>query len=51
VIELRRYLTSEIQQFADSDLCSSLRAMRAACRKFWSPSTTAAESSSGTVSL
>jgi hypothetical protein len=34
VIELRRYLTSAIQQLGNSDLCSSLRAMRAACRKF-----------------
>jgi hypothetical protein len=34
VLELRRYLTSEIQQLADSELCRSLRAMRAACRKF-----------------
>ena len=34
VIDLRRYLTSEIQQLADGELSSSLRAMRAACRKF-----------------
>jgi Family of unknown function (DUF6650) len=34
VLELRRYLTSEIQQLADSELCRSLRAMRTACRKF-----------------
>jgi hypothetical protein len=34
VLELRRYLTSEIQQLPDGELCSSLRAMRAACRKF-----------------
>jgi hypothetical protein len=34
VIELRHYLTSEIQQLTDGELCSSLRAMRAACRKF-----------------
>jgi hypothetical protein len=34
VIEIRHYLTSEIQQLAESELCSSLRAMRAACRKF-----------------
>jgi hypothetical protein len=34
VIEVRRYLTSEIQQLTEGELCSSLRAMRAACRKF-----------------
>lgn len=34
VIEVRRYLTSEIQQAPDGELSSSLRAMRAACRKF-----------------
>jgi hypothetical protein len=34
VIEVRRYLTSEIQQLAEGELCGSLRAMRAACRKF-----------------
>lgn len=34
VIELRRYLTSEIQALPDGELSSSLRAMRAACRKF-----------------
>lgn len=34
VIEVRRYLTSEIQQLSKGELCSSLRAMRAACRKF-----------------
>ena len=34
VLELRRYLTSEIQQLSDTELCRSLRAMRAACRKF-----------------
>ena len=34
VLEIRRYLTSEVQQLAEGDLCSSLRAMRAACRKF-----------------
>jgi hypothetical protein len=34
VIEIRHYLTSEIQQLGDGELRSSLRAMRAACRKF-----------------
>lgn len=34
VLEIRRYLTSELQQLTDSDLCNALRAMRAACRKF-----------------
>ena len=34
VIEVRHYLTSEIQQLTEGELCSSLRAMRAACRKF-----------------
>lgn len=34
VLELRRYLTSEIQQLGDGNLCQSLRAMRASCRKF-----------------
>jgi hypothetical protein len=34
VIEVRHYLTSEIQHLADGELCHSLRAMRAACRKF-----------------
>jgi len=34
VIEIRRYLTTEIQQLPDGELCSSLRALRAACRKF-----------------
>jgi hypothetical protein len=34
VIEVRHYLTSEIQQLGDGELPSSLRAMRAACRKF-----------------
>ena len=34
VFEVRRYLTSEIQQLSNGELCSSLRAMRAACRKF-----------------
>lgn len=34
VIEVRRYLTSEIQQLPEGELSSSLRAMRAACRKF-----------------
>jgi hypothetical protein len=34
VLEVRRYLTSEIQQLSNGELCSSLRAMRAACRKF-----------------
>jgi hypothetical protein len=34
VIEVRHYLTSEIQQLAEGELCGSLRAMRGACRKF-----------------
>jgi hypothetical protein len=34
VIEGRRYLTSEIQQLTEDELCGSLRAMRAACRRF-----------------
>ena len=34
VLEVRRYLTSEIQQLPEGELCGSLRAMRAACRKF-----------------
>lgn len=34
VLEVRRHLTSEIQQLPDGDLSSSLRAMRGACRKF-----------------
>ncbi len=34
VIEIRRYLTTELQQLSDGELSSSLRAMRAACRKF-----------------
>jgi hypothetical protein len=34
VLEIRHYLTSEIQQLGDGELASSLRAMRAACRKF-----------------
>ncbi len=34
VIEVRHYLTSEIQQLGDGELSGSLRAMRAACRKF-----------------
>jgi len=31
---VEHYLTSEIQQLSEGELCSSLRAMRAACRKF-----------------
>jgi Family of unknown function (DUF6650) len=34
VLEVRRFLTSEIQSLPDGELSSSLRAMRAACRKF-----------------
>lgn len=34
VIEIRHYLTSEIQHLGESELSGSLRAMRAACRKF-----------------
>ena len=34
VIEIRRYLTSEIQQLGEGELCDDLRAMPAACRKF-----------------
>lgn len=34
VLEIRRCLTSEIQQLSEGELCGSLRAMRAACRKF-----------------
>ena len=34
VIEVRRYLTSNIQQLPDGELSSSLRGIRAACRKF-----------------
>jgi hypothetical protein len=35
VIEIRRFLTSQIADLADDDgICRNLRAMRAACRKF-----------------
>ena len=39
VLEIRRYLTSEIQRLGDNseELAGSLRAMRAACRKFLTP--------------
>ena len=34
VLDIRGYLTTEIQQMADGELCANLRGMRAACRKF-----------------
>jgi hypothetical protein len=34
VIELRRFLTGELQRGSDDELAKSIRAMRAACRKF-----------------
>jgi len=39
VLEIRHYLTSEIQRLSDGscELAASLRAMRAACRKFLTP--------------
>ncbi len=34
VLEIRRHLTEELQQLTDGEFVESLRAMRAACRKF-----------------
>ncbi len=34
IIEIRHFLTSEIGKLGDSEFASSLRAMRAACRRF-----------------